>query len=184
MAGLQELLSLWGKDVAACDVVKADRVYPWPDIEISDRTFIYLHSKRFDKFFRMSCSLSWTADRTIEYLVQTLALPWSKELPELGMRWSFSYGLLYSNETIPLSKELAQAGVAVGSVVQIRISGTYEDLFERERMEMSSKVYLMTAEMMEKIRKRDEAIADGLNLRGALTQARLKEIADQCFVDV
>lgn len=183
-AGLDGLLSLWGKDVSACNEVKSDRLYPWPDVEASDHEFIYLHSTRLDKFFRMSCSLTWTADRTIDCLVETLPLPWSKDLPELGMRWSFNYGLVFADETITLSKELRQAGVTVGSVVKIRINGTYEDLYEKEREDMRPKWYMMTAQMASELMERENAMAEGLRRRGQLTSARLKEIADSCFKHV
>jgi hypothetical protein len=33
----------------------------------------------------MNCELEWTVDRTIDYIVSTLALPWRKEIPELGV---------------------------------------------------------------------------------------------------
>jgi hypothetical protein len=92
---LNELLSLWQMDTAACDAAKKDNVQPWPDVDISDVEFVYLHSTRFDKFFRMSCSLSWSANKAIDYLVDTLSLPWNIELSNVGMKWSFSYGLVF-----------------------------------------------------------------------------------------
>ncbi len=183
-SGLAELLLLWGNDAAACDSAKRERVFPWPDIDISDREFIYLHSTRFDKFFRMSCSLSWTAGQTIEYLVKALTLPWSKELPEVGMRWSFSYRLIFSDKTLSLSQMLSEAGVSMGAVVQIEINGAYEDLFEEEREDMRSKIYMLTPEVMEQRRKREERIAEGLRLRGTLTSERLRQIVNQCFSHV
>ena len=73
-------------------------MHPWPDIEMSDAEFVYLHSTRFDKFFRMSCSLEWTADRTIDYLTKTLALPWNVEVQSVGMKCSFSYGRTQTGE--------------------------------------------------------------------------------------
>jgi hypothetical protein len=121
---LSELLSLWGKDADACAVAGKTAVYPWPDVDMSDQEFIYLHSTRFDKFFRMSCSLDWNAHRTIDYLTETLHLPWNIEVASVGMRWSFTYGLRLNGQGIGLSTTLRAAGIAVGSVVQIGISGT------------------------------------------------------------
>lgn len=182
--GLAELLIVWGKDSRACDDVQSQRLYPWPDVETSEPDFVYLHSTRFDKFFRMICSLEWTADHTIDYLVETLSLPWSSDIPELGMRWSFTYGLLLSNTSIALPVTLRDAGVTTGSVLKIRISGTYEDLYERERTEMGDRMYMMTAELMRQLAAREEAMNRGIQRRGQLTSARLKEIADSCFLHV
>lgn len=114
-AGLGELLELFGRDARAAEQAGKKLVHPWPDLEVSDREFIYLHSTRFDKFFRMNCELKWTADRTLDYIVTTLSLPWRKEIPELGMRWSFRYSLMYEGHSVPLRKTLVEAGIAVGS---------------------------------------------------------------------
>ncbi len=85
-AGLEELLEVFGRDAKAAELAGEKLVHPWPDLEVSDSEFIYLHSTRFDKFFRMNCDLEWTADRTIDYIVSTISLPWRKEFPEMGMR--------------------------------------------------------------------------------------------------
>lgn len=179
---LNELLALWGMDTAACDAAKKDNVQPWPDVEMSDAEFVYLHSTRFDKFFRMSCSLSWSADKTIDYLVDTLSLPWNIELSNVGMKWSFSYGLVFDGKSISLSESLSDAGVEVGGVVMIRISGTYEDLYLKELKQLwdGSKMYLMTTEML----MREERLKAAIAGRGRLTNSRLKEIADTCFSSV
>jgi len=74
-AGLEELLEVFGRDAKAAELAGKNLVHSWPDLEISDREFIYLHSTRFDKFFRMNCDLEWTANSTIDYIVSTLSLP-------------------------------------------------------------------------------------------------------------
>ena len=142
---LSELLSIWNKDCSVSAQMENKALYPWPDIEAPDAEHVYLHSSRFDKFFRMSCPLDWTANRTIDYIVSTLRLPWNKELPELGMRWSFSYGLVYNDKSITLSTTLRAAGVTLGDVLRINISGTYEDLYEKALSSMwdGSKMYEM-----------------------------------------
>jgi hypothetical protein len=61
-AGLEELLGVFGRDTRAAGLAGKNLVHPGPDPEVSDREFIYLHSQRFDKFFRMNCELEWTAD--------------------------------------------------------------------------------------------------------------------------
>lgn len=176
---LQELLSVWGLDSSACTKVQKETVHPWPDIEMSDAEFVYLHSTRFDKFFRMSCSLDWTADRTIDYLTETLDLPWNIEVQNVGMKWSFSYGLRFDEKAISLDVTLRDAGVKNGSVIQISISGLYEDLYEKELKEAfdGEKLYMITAEMLRRRSWLEEQVAS----RRSLTQARLKEIADSCF---
>lgn len=181
-AALSELLSLWGKDSDSCVKASKEAVYPWPDIEMSDEEFVYLHSTRFDKFFRMSCSLNWTADRTVDYLAKTLDLPWNIEVGSVGMKWSFSYGLRLDGKGIPLNSTLREAGIEVGSVVQIGISGVYEDLYEKELSEAFSpgKVYLETMERMQ----REQWLRQQVAARRHLTQAKLKEIADSCFSHV
>ena len=54
------------------------------------------------------------------------------------MSWSFTYGLKLNGKGIALSASLREAGISVGSVVQIGISGTYEDLYEKELKEAFS----------------------------------------------
>lgn len=179
---LGELLSIWGKDVEACSAAEKEAVQPWPDIEMSDEEFVYLHSQRFDKFFRMSCSLDWTANRTLDYLTATLGLPWNMELPAVGMRWSFSYGLKLDGEAIGLNVRLRDAGAQPGSVLQIRINGTYEDLYEKELKEAfaPNKTYLETADRA----LREQWLREQVAARRLLTREQLKQIADSCFAHV
>lgn len=181
-AALTELVSIWGKDAEACVAVGKESVHPWPDIQMPDDEFIYLHSTRFDKFFRMSCSLDWTANRAIDYLTETLALPWKVEVSEIGMIWSFSYGLTLDRKSISLNTTLRQAGAEIGSVVQIRINGTYEDLYEKELKEAFSpdKFYWES----ESRRLREQWLRKQVTARRLLTREKLKAIADSCFANV
>jgi hypothetical protein len=130
----------------------------------------------------MSCSLDWTADRTVDYLTETLQLPWNVEVNAVGMKWSFSYGLRLDGEGISLDTTLRDAGITVGSVVQIGINGQYEDPYEKELKEAFSpgKVYLETMERMQ----REQWLQQEVAARRLLTQNRLKEIADSCFSHV
>lgn len=175
---LSELLSLWNRDHSISTQMENKALYPWPDIETSDAEHVYLHSSRFDKFFRMNCCLSWTANHTIDYIASTLRLPWNKELPELGMRWSFSYGLVYNDKSITLSTSLQAAGVTTGDVLRINISGTYEDLYEKELSSMwdGSKMY-ESGGMISRQAKLQQRIRD----RGPLTRIRLREVSNSCF---
>lgn len=178
-SGLAELLGVWGLDASACDTTGKSSVHPWPDIEMPETEFLYLHSTRFDKFFRMSCSLGWTASRTIDYMTSTLNLPWSSDIPGLGMRWSFSYGLRFEGKGIPLSGSLREAGLNTGSVVQIAISGQYEDLYEKELKEAFSPDTMYRESIAR--RERGEWLRRQVANRRAITQSELKEIADSCF---
>ena len=180
-AGLEELLEVFGRDAKAAELAGKNLVHPWPDLEVSDLEFIYLHSTRFDKFFRMNCELEWTADRTIDYIVSTLSLPWRKEIPELGMRWSFRYKLVYGEHSVPLRGTLHDAGIVVGSTVKISISGCYEDLYENEIKQMwePGKVYEVMSAMM-----RETELKKKIEERGRLTPERLRQIADSCFAHV
>lgn len=181
-SGLAELLAVWGMDASACETTGRTSVHPWPDPEISDEEFLYLHSTRWDKFFKMSCSLDWTADRTIDYLIATLRLPWSADAVELGMRWSFTYGLRVDGKGIGLGTTLRQAGLVVGSVLQISISGRYEDLYEKELREAFSpdKLYRQSVDhALREMHLRRQVAA-----RGTLTRAELKRSADSCFAHV
>jgi TIR domain len=179
--GLNELLGVWGKDREASSLMKGQALYPWPDVAISDREFVYLHSTRFDKFFRMGCDLSNTADSMIDYIVDTLGLPWNRDVPQLGMKWSFSYRLIFDDTGISLSTSLRDAGVSLGAVLRLGISGTYEDVWEKQLKEMwdGTKMYeiggAMRAEAELKQRIRD---------RGHLSAERLREMADACFAHV
>ena len=178
--GLQQLLDIWGKDAHATEQLPSLQLYPWPDPDADGRDFIYLHSQRFDKFFRMDCHLDWTADRTIDYITSTLDLPWNKDMPELGLKWSFSYGLRHKDDGIGLYTKLNDAGLATGSVVKLSISGTYEDLYEKELKDIwdGNVIYKITAVPP------GESIRQSMNERGPLTRARIKEIADSCFKHV
>lgn len=181
-SALSELLSLWGKDTAACATANKDAVFPWPDIDIPDAEFVYLHSTRFDKFFRMSCPLIWRVSEAIHYLADTLSLPWNIEQPSVGMKWSFSYSIRLDGKSLSLSSTLQDAGVTIGTVLQIGISGTYEDLYEKELKEMwdGSKTYLMTSELM----ARSEWLRAQVAARSKLTRDDLNKIADSCFSHV
>jgi hypothetical protein len=180
-AGLEELLEVFGRDAKAAELAGKKLVHSWPDLEVSDREFIYLHSTRFDKFFRMNCDLEWTASRTIDYIVSTLSLPWRTEIPELGMRWSFRYKLVCGEHSVPLRGTLHDAGIVVGSNVKISISGSYEDLYENEIRHMweQGKMYEMMPSMM-----REMELKKKIKERGWLTQERLRQIADSCFAHV
>lgn len=180
-AGLEELLEVFGRDAKAAELAGKNLVHSWPAVDVSDREFIYLHSTRFDKFFRMNCDLEWTANRTIDYIVSTLSLPRRTEIPELGMRWSFSYKLMYGEHSVPLRTTLKEAGIVVGSTVKIGISGSYKDLYENEIRQMwePGKVY----EIMS-MRMREMELKKKIEDRGRLTRERLKQIADSCFAHV
>jgi len=110
-SGLSDLLAVWGKDAEACSVTGRGEVFPWPDPNQSDTEFVYLHSTRFDKFFRVGCLLSWTANAMMDYLIATRSLPYRMEQPELGMKWSFSYKLVFNDKAVPLSTKLSDAGI-------------------------------------------------------------------------
>jgi hypothetical protein len=179
---LAELLSLWGKDADACATAGKSTVHPWPDIEMSDEEFVYLYSERFDKFFRMSCSLDWSASCTIDYLTEKLALPWNVDISAVGMRWSFTYGLRLDGKGISLDAKLRDAGIAVGSVVQIGISGVYEDLYEKElkKTYFPDTIFHLTIDNMQ----REQWLQQQVSARKVLTRDKLKEIADSCFAHV
>lgn len=179
--GIQDILTVWNTDTRASTGVQNKTLYPWPDQEISDSNFIYLYSTRFDKFFRMSCEWDWTINYCIQYIVETLKLPWEKNIPELGMKWSFSYGLIHEDQAIDLSTTLKGAGIVLGSVIKINISGVYEDLYEKELNEMwkGNKIYEIGGAM-----RRQAFLREAIASRGSLTQSALKKIADSCFSHV
>jgi hypothetical protein len=176
-----ELLDVFKEDFKVSDEVKGKELYPWPDTEIADKYYIYLYSTRIDKFFKMYCDPNWTANKTINYITKTLNLPWNKEIPELGMRWSFSYGLVVKDRGIGLNKTLNALEVKNGDVVKINISGTYEDLFEKELKSMwdGSKMYEIMGAM-----RREQELKDAIARRGGLNNSKLKEIVDRCFSHV
>jgi intein/homing endonuclease len=129
----------------------------------------------------MNCELKWTADRTLDYVIATLSLPWQKELPELGMRWSFRYSLVFEGRSVPLRKRLEEAGIGVGGTVQLSISGSYEDLYEQEIGQMwePGKIYDLTSMRRHEIEGRKK-----IEERGPLSGERLRQIANSCFAHV
>jgi hypothetical protein len=180
-AGFEELLEVFGRDSKSATIAGKRFVSPWPDLDVSDREFIYLHSIRFDKLFRMNCDLKWTADQTIEYIISTLSLPWKTEIPELGLRWSFSYQMVYGEHSVPLRKTLQDAGIVVGSTVKMNIDGHYEDLYQNEIKHMwePGKMYDLTS-----MRVHERELKKRIEERGRLTEERLRHIADSCFAHV
>lgn len=176
--GLEDLLGVWGKDREAASAVEGQPLYPWPDVAASEEEFVYLHSTRFDKFFRMGCDLSRTADWVIDYIVKTLRLPWHQDVPQLGMRWSFSYRLIFDEKGIGLSTPLRDAGVSLGAVLKLGINGTYEDMWEKAIKDMwdGTKMYEITGVM-----RREAELRQNIRDRGPLTLRRLEELADACF---
>lgn len=179
--GLSELLGVWGKDREASVVADNKPLYPWPDISKSNADFIYLYSTRFDKFFRMDVDLSTTADQTISYIVNTLKLPWNKDVPELGMKWSFSYKLIFNKQGIGLSKTLRDAGLSSGCVLKMGIDGIYEDVWENELKEMwnGEKMYEIVSAMA-----REAQLKGYIRKRGPLNSIRLREFSNVCFSHV
>ncbi len=173
--------SVFGKDAAVSAELDGKGLYPWPDLNQPDTTQCYLHSTRFDKLFRLSCDLAWSASRAIDYIVDTLKLPWRTEVSQLGMRWSFSYGIVFNDSALSLSQTLEQAGVSGGSVLKLNISGTYEDLWEKELRSMwdGSKLYEVMGAM-----RREQQLRQLIESRGRLDHKRLKELADACFAHV
>ena len=179
--GIRELLEIFEKDSEVLKNLSRETVVPWPDISQSDEEYVYLYSNRFDKVLKFPCKLSSPTSDLIKYIVNSINLPWKKDIPELGMRWSFAYGIVYNSKPIPLSKSLADVGVSVGDTIHLRINGMYEDVWEKELREMwdGNKLYEMRIAMM-----RDAELRQLIKDRGSLTRNRLKEIADHCFAHV
>jgi hypothetical protein len=179
--GLQTLLEVWGKDSNACTSVGCAEVVPWPVPDQPGQDFVYLYSERFDKFFRVACSLTWTADRMLKYLITSRSLPYGLEQSDLGMRWSFSYGLVLDKTTISLSTTLEAAGVTLGSVLRLHINATYEDIFVKELNGMwgGPTRYNTTMRMI-----REEELRAAIASRGNLTKERLRELSNKCFSHV
>lgn len=176
-AGLQELLATWDLDAEACGTVNSTHLFPWPDEGQSDRQFVCLHSRRFDKFFRMGCSLSWSTERTIEYLVEPLALPLHKDIPELATRWSFSYGLVFDGEAITPKSLLSDVAVEAGSALALSIRSAYEDLLQPSVPILSGgPAFYNPVHRTQPSRNKQF-----LDARGPLTQTRLNEIVDSYF---
>lgn len=179
--GLSELLSLWDRDHEATTDVPNQPLYPWPDVEANDEEFVYLASERFDKFFRMGCDLSKTAGWHIDYIVQTLRLPWNMAVSELGMKWSFRYRLIFNNKGIGLSTALRDASVFSGAVLKLGINGTYEDVWTKELDAMwdGTKIYEASGAI-----RREAELREQIRVRGPLTRDRLRVLANDCFVHV
>jgi hypothetical protein len=176
--GLNDLLAVWGKDLAACEKLNNSNLNTWPDTGQSDLEFVYIHSSRFDKIFKMNCSFAWSANEAIEYIIKTLNLPLSKELPEIAIKWEFSYGLIHKNALIPPDHTLALARVNMGSILKIQINGAYKDLSKESIENLSPTLYsrgFLTNSM--KNSKEDKMLL----ARGTLTKDRIKEIANLCF---
>ncbi|MFH0843718.1 MAG: toll/interleukin-1 receptor domain-containing protein [Bacteroidota bacterium] len=182
-SGLNTILMFFGKDKYAISNLGDKTLYPWPDFKINDSQFVYLYSIRFDKFFRMSCCFSWTVNETIEYIVNTLKLPWDNELPEFGMKWSFSYGLIYNKDTLSPSRRLTDFNIANGAIINLNIKGTYEDLLENKSTKMweSGVMYNLTEKLMNDSISNDTRRIEIREKRGTLTQDRLRNIANICF---
>ena len=179
--GLANLLAVFCQDEKAKSIACRKSLYPWPDIEKIQNEFVYLHSSRFDKLFRMDCDLSNNASYTIDYIVDTLNLPWTSNVPELGMRWSFRYSLIFNDESIDLSTSLRDAGVSEGAVLKLGINGTYSDLWTNELKNMwdGTRMYEIAGAM-----SRESKLKRNIQDRGSLTADRLRKLANACFEHV
>jgi hypothetical protein len=169
------------KNSEVLENLSREEIAPWPDISESDEEYVYLYSNRFDKVLKLPCKLNSPTSNLIHYIVKSLYLPWNREIPELGLEFSFSYSLIYNKKTIPLDNSLTAAGVSVGDTIHLRIRGTYKDIWEKELREMWNGDYLyeMGSALM-----REAELKRLINERGSLTSKRLDEIANQCFAHV
>lgn len=179
--GMQELLEFLEKDSEVLENLSKEEIAPWPDISESDEEFVYLYSNRFDKVFKLPCKLDSSTHVLIDHIVATLHLPWNKEIPELALQFSFSYGIVYKEKSIPLENSLTDAGISVGDTIHLRIRGLYKDLWEKELREMweGGRMYEMGGALM-----REAELTRQIEERGSLTSERLEEIANQCFAHV
>jgi hypothetical protein len=177
-AGLTDLLAVWGMDAQAAQALNSTALYPWPDLDASDQDFVYLHSTRFAKFFRVGCDLSSPAEKLLDDIIKALDLPWTNDMPQFGFRWSFSYGLAFKDESMALSQKLRDAGVKSGDVVELSVQGTYQDLWtnELENMWDGSKMYNMLF-----AKQREAELQQQIRDRGPLTRDRLRAIANSAF---
>ena len=179
--GLRDLLAVWGKDIEACEAVGKDSVFPWPDGANVGENFFYLHSERFDRFFRVACSLSSTCGVILDHLIESRSLPYRSEQPDLGFIWHFSYRLVFDGKSIPLSDTLEKAGVAQGSILKLSINGRFEDVHRKELNSMwdGSKMYEMGGAM-----QKERQLRDAIAARGPLTRENLRGFANRCFAHV
>ncbi|MDN5204234.1 toll/interleukin-1 receptor domain-containing protein [Fulvivirgaceae bacterium BMA10] len=179
--GLTTILSALSLDYKVSKSIPEKKLFPWPDSDSSDKQYLYLHSNRFDKFFKMNCDFDWSVDRTIDYIVATLALPWNQEIVELGMKWSFSYGIELNGKSLILNKKINNYDPQNGEIIRLNISGTYQDLYENELKEMwdGKKFYEIFGAM-----KHERELKDKINERGQLSRSRIREIANSCFKHV
>jgi hypothetical protein len=179
--GLKELTGRLNKDEEILSNLCKNTLSPWLDLSKRDDEYVYLYSNRFDKVFNLPCNLSDSASEVIDYIVDTLKLPWSTNMPELGMKWSFSYSIVFKNNKITLTQSLADAGVKRGDTIQLSITGIYEDLWEKELKDMwkGDKIYEMSGAMM-----REAELKRLINERGQMTQNKLKELTKPCFAHV
>jgi len=97
------------------------------------------------------------------------------------MKWSFSYRVIFNDKVITLSTVLRDAGVTSGSVFKLGISGTYEDVWEKELKDMwdGTKLYNMVSAL-----EFEANLKERLRRRGILNSDRLRELADACFSHV
>ncbi|NRT77623.1 toll/interleukin-1 receptor domain-containing protein [Clostridium beijerinckii] len=176
--GLEEICEYLKKDYGALSMFQNKSIFPWPDLEKSNDEYVYLHSERFDKFFRMDCSFTWSADYMLDYIIKTLNLPYKQEIQQLGMTWSFSYKLIYSDKSIPLSRKLSEFDIKKGAVLKLGISGVYQDLYKKEleAMWQGDKMYEMSGVII-----RERELRQAIENRGKLTSTKLKQIANSCF---
>jgi hypothetical protein len=117
----------------------------------------------------------------LDYLIASRSLPYSVEQADLGMRWRFSYKLVFNDVDLPLSKKLDLVGVRLGSVLKLAITGTYEDIFQNELKSMwdGSKMYEMSGAL-----RRENELKAAISARGPLTKTRLRDLSNKCFKHV
>ncbi|MEM9720502.1 MAG: toll/interleukin-1 receptor domain-containing protein [Bacteroidota bacterium] len=176
--GLNSILSLLELDATVSQSLSKKKLFPWPDFSIPDEHFLFLHSHRFDKFFRMNCDFNWSVDHTITYIVDTLKLPWKTEEVHLGINLYYSYGLMHNEEELVYNKSLDGSSLKYGDKIMLNISGKIEDLYLKELNQIweGKKVFDFPA----RVRKEKE-LKNKIKARGSLDDGKIHEVMSSRF---
>lgn len=125
--GIKSLLGVWGFDLKVIEKFPDSNLYPWPREPKSTSSFIYLYSVKFDKLFKLDCSLSWTVDYLSRYIMAELELPLIQNISKIGATIHFSYRIVFRKKKLPIDKKLSEVGIENGSVIGLNIFSEYID---------------------------------------------------------
>jgi hypothetical protein len=140
---------------------------------------VFVKSNRFGRKIEFRVPQEITANGFIDLVTDLLGLPWNTRINELMISFSFSYSVVFNNDTLSLRQTLKDAGIVDGSEVQLSIRSIWTDeIAEEDRREQArGPVMYEAGGRLQQLAAREAT----RSARGHMTQGRVKSLADEHF---